>query len=191
MKSINTDPALLNAIDEILARHPQGISEFELMQTLNTKYGELYPKPDFHDALLLFQHHFYLKHCLFVLKEKYLLEKSFFLDIGQLVIQRLPYFQQHSELPTEPDILRDYYLDLSNLDKESHESVNELLSRFWEKLAGFYHQPEALEALGLTGKESRAEMKQKYRELAQQHHPDRGGDKERFQEVQAAWEKIK
>jgi DnaJ-class molecular chaperone len=41
--------------------------------------------------------------------------------------------------------------------------------------------------LGVAKNASQDEIKRAYRKLASQHHPDKGGDKARFQEVQAAY----
>jgi hypothetical protein len=54
------------------------------------------------------------------------------------------------------------------------------------------HQPWAppeLTVLGLKRGASREEIKAAYRRLARQHHPDCGGDPEKFKEVQAAYER--
>lgn len=42
-----------------------------------------------------------------------------------------------------------------------------------------------LAALGLRGDESPAEVRKAYRRLAAQHHPDRGGDRAKYEEVRA------
>lgn len=44
--------------------------------------------------------------------------------------------------------------------------------------------------LGVTNTASADEIKQAYRRLASQHHPDKGGDKARFQEIQAAYDTL-
>lgn len=41
--------------------------------------------------------------------------------------------------------------------------------------------------LGVDRRATADEIKQAYRRLASQHHPDKGGDKERFQEIQQAY----
>lgn len=43
------------------------------------------------------------------------------------------------------------------------------------------------EALGIDKTAGAAEIKTAYRRLAQQHHPDKGGDKQRFQQIQEAY----
>ena len=44
------------------------------------------------------------------------------------------------------------------------------------------------EELGLKKNATRSEIKSSYRSLVKQHHPDAGGEKERFLAIQNAWE---
>ena len=44
------------------------------------------------------------------------------------------------------------------------------------------------EELGLTKNATKSEIKSAYRYLVKQHHPDTGGEKERFLAIQNAWE---
>lgn len=46
------------------------------------------------------------------------------------------------------------------------------------------------EILGVTDKATADEIKRAYRKLASQHHPDKGGDKNKFQEIQAAYDTL-
>lgn len=50
---------------------------------------------------------------------------------------------------------------------------------------------EAVRILGLRGPVDAADVKRAYRELARQHHPDRGGDVAVFQQVQAAYDALR
>jgi len=46
------------------------------------------------------------------------------------------------------------------------------------------------EELGLKKNATRIEIKSSYRSLVKQHHPDKGGEKERFLAIQNAWETL-
>jgi len=48
----------------------------------------------------------------------------------------------------------------------------------------------AYETLGVPKGASEEEIKRAYRKLASQHHPDKGGDTQRFQEIQSAYETL-
>ena len=44
--------------------------------------------------------------------------------------------------------------------------------------------------LGVTGKDSPADIKKAYRRLALLHHPDKGGSKDKFQEISRAYKRV-
>ena len=46
------------------------------------------------------------------------------------------------------------------------------------------------EELGLKKNATKSEIKSSYRSLVKQHHPDAGGEKERFLAIQNAWETL-
>jgi curved DNA-binding protein len=46
------------------------------------------------------------------------------------------------------------------------------------------------ETLGVDNKATTDEIKRAYRKLASQHHPDKGGDKTKFQEIQSAYDTL-
>lgn len=52
-------------------------------------------------------------------------------------------------------------------------------------------ETQAFEILGIDGTKSYKQGYNRYRYLAKKHHPDKGGDTEKFQELQSAWERIK
>ncbi len=45
-------------------------------------------------------------------------------------------------------------------------------------------------ALGISKKATKTEIKSAYRQLAKRYHPDTGGNKEKFLEIQIAWETL-
>ncbi len=47
---------------------------------------------------------------------------------------------------------------------------------------------KALNVLGLPVNVSKEQIKQRYRTLAKEHHPDRGGDREQMQRIIAAYQ---
>ena len=46
------------------------------------------------------------------------------------------------------------------------------------------------EELGIKKNATKSEIKSSYRYLVKQHHPDAGGNKERFLAIQNAWETL-
>ena len=46
--------------------------------------------------------------------------------------------------------------------------------------------PNLYDTLGVRSNATADEIKRAYRRMASQHHPDKGGDKNRFQEIQQA-----
>ena len=191
MKSVNSSKTLMAIVDQILDQHPQGIREYDLIIELDTKHNLLYPKPDLRQPLLLFQHHFFLRHTLYLLQQQHAEQRSASIEISTLTITKLPPRETLSTLPEQQDPLRDYYLDLTNLNKEDDLSVQAMLDQFWLTMQRQSAQPDAYRVLGLTGSESNEEKQARYRQLAQQQHPDKGGDSEKFCELQHAWQQIK
>lgn len=60
-------------------------------------------------------------------------------------------------------------------------------------LSGFFVYNKIMnyyEILGISETADAAEIKKSYRKLASQHHPDKGGDTARFQEIQAAYDTL-
>jgi DnaJ-class molecular chaperone len=80
----------------------------------------------------------------------------------------------------------DYYLDFANLENTSAREVDEMLAGFYIKLNNKDKRHEALEVLGLQDPVDDRTIKQQYRRLAMEHHPDRGGDNEQLQQINSA-----
>lgn len=190
MKHVNHSPALLQAIDQLLSQSPAGLSEYALIEALDKQYPSLFPKPNFTEKVLLFQHHFMLRHCLYRLQTEYAHLGDYCLDISLVMLVKRPVTDPKQGLNLH-DPLREYYLDLSNMNKESESSIEALLNAFWTQLTHFIAAPEAHKILGLTGNESHQEKQQQYRKLAQRHHPDKGGNTEDFDKIQQAWQSIR
>lgn len=190
MKNLNLPHGLLEAVADCIRSVPGGQSEFELIKRLDQDYPELFPKPDLTDPLLLFQHHFVLMHALYRLQQQWWLRGEGLLEIRPLNICFRVEISGSGQALSQDLALSEYYLDWSNLAREDSASVDTLISGFWRKLLGQGQRPEALETLGLPDTASKDDIRQRYRQLVQQHHPDKGGDPAVFQEVQAAYERL-
>ena len=75
---------------------------------------------------------------------------------------------------------------MTNLEKTTREDVEKLLNQFWTCYPRFENKDEALAEFGLEEPVDYRVVKSRYRELAKEHHPDRGGDSERFKELNRA-----
>lgn len=190
MRELNLPPGLMDAVADIVRRHPGGLSEFELMQQLDRHYPELYPKPDLRDPLLLFQHHFILMHVLYLLQDEWHRAGDGVLEINALRIVARRLLNQGGRSPSVNTSLRDYYLDWRNLTRENPESVQSLIDGFWKRLLGEQKSPDALAELGLDDSADTARIKSRYRQLASEHHPDKGGDPEEFRRIREAYEAL-
>ncbi|WP_392400359.1 DNA-J related domain-containing protein [Aeromonas salmonicida] len=84
--------------------------------------------------------------------------------------------------------LRNYYLDWQVFWQTDREEVEALLNRFWRAYDGAGHRAEALALFELTADANQETVRRRWRELALQHHPDRGGDAETFIRMRWAWE---
>lgn len=182
------DASLDQLLLEWLQRHPEGVSEHQLMQELDAAEHPILRLNDSeaHSDHRLFRRHFRLFHMLYRLRDRCWTEQSVHIEIGPLRIRALPYSSSHSQLPGHSDPLREYYLDWSHYADTSAEDVDEMLGRFWVRLQGHEQRDAALALLGLDADVDYEDIRRRYRRLAMEHHPDRGGDKKRLQEINAA-----
>ncbi|MBL4833764.1 MAG: molecular chaperone DnaJ [Pseudomonas sp.] len=174
-----------------LADAPRGIDEFSLLKALSTQFPEtLFGVPGaLRDPLLLFQTHFLLFHALYRLSDR-LADQQLGMQIHALSIRMLPRDRPNvsgAEM-AELDPLRSYYLDWQQWLTTQGEDVERLLKGF--RQGNFAVSSEevdaALQSFGLQEPIDPRRIKQRYRELMSQHHPDRGGNTERVQEVNQA-----
>lgn len=176
---------LAETLLSILRAYPDDLTEHDLIRKLahdDPAFG-----PDaYTDELSLFQCHFILFHHLYRLRDKLWNERQGDLAIHCLKIVLYPYPDRAGHLPATPDPLRSYYLDLTQLEKTGKQEVLELLDTFWLRFARHDRRTEALAALGLADPVDDPEIKRRYRELAMEHHPDRGGEMEKLQAINAA-----
>ncbi len=145
------------------------------------------------DSLALFQAHFLVMNALYTIQK---LEKvaGKQLQISALKIQWLPAGQSsagHGEIKLHDHSLSDYYLNFDNFNRASQDSVEELLNSFWTRYIAQDNKCAALAVLDLEGCNEFAVIKKRYRQLAMQHHPDRGGDARQLANINDAYETLK
>lgn len=192
-KSPNPTPgnSLAELLLQALQAHPTGISEYDLMQWLkNAGHGQ-YKNVAFSNRLSLFQSHFILFHTLYHLKQQLWEEKIATLEINPLRIILVPLDKPADTALDNQDPLMDYYLDINNLKNTTDRDIAELLANFWRTLGDNEKRSAALVELELEDPVSYAQIKQQHRRLVMKHHPDRGGDKEKLQTINAAMDLLK
>lgn len=184
-----TKENFLNLLYEILLSEPEGIKEFALLKILQEKNVVLFQNQKLHDPLVLFRTHFLLFHFLYLLQDRLRLEKTAELEIHCLKIALSPPIENaNTLLPDHADPLREYYLDLTQLEQVEKEDVTTMIDQFWEKYSRFDKRGEALALLDLKDPITDNEIKRKYRQLVLEHHPDQGGKPEQFHRIVAAME---
>ena len=173
------------AIKQELDAHPAGIREYDLIGSLKKRgFFEFLPAPPA-NPLDLFRAHFLLFHALYELGDRLANTRQALLEIGTLCIRLHPWSAGDTSI-TLPDPLRAYYLDWKNLDDKTEGDVCHLIASFWKQLGKFDKRDEALAELGLEDPVDDETIKLTWRRLAMEHHPDRGGDNERLQAINAA-----
>jgi len=198
----------------LLASHlidGKATSLYQLVKWLQQPEQAIFNSDALKDSLLLFRCNFLIMHCLYQLRIQWLSDGTGELEISALSIGLKPLRpsqqrltgehhspeQNHQDRKTQPldhaDPLQAYYLDLSNLST-SREQVEQLLQQFWKRMSRpdySRYQDDDLALLELSPPVSAADIRQQYRRLAMQHHPDRGGDSVRFRQISAAFQRLK
>ncbi|WP_455198989.1 DNA-J related domain-containing protein [Kaarinaea lacus] len=171
---------------EVLRHHPAGLSEYELIQALDDFGQPGFDTATLRENLSLFQTHFFLFHSLYRLRDRLWENREARLDINALCIQLLPVVDKAGAEISEHDPLREYYLDLDNLEKTDSDDVARLLTHFWAGFISNDERRDALSELDLQDPVDWSTIKDQHRRLVMEHHPDRGGDEERLRAINAA-----
>jgi len=197
---LNNHAELQALLKEVLStfqtRFVEGISEFEIITQLQKPPYSLFDEDALREPLMLFQTHFVLFHTLYHLRAEWREQGVGELDIGPTRITLNSTFSPGAALQTN-DPLADYYLDWKNLSKTDEAGVEDLLNSFWQKMSGsdIDHsltedavkkaqavlEIETIDALSLAG------LKQRYRKLQHENHPDKGGSVEDSQSILQAY----
>jgi hypothetical protein len=185
------NPLLAPILAQLLADDPV-YKLHELMQRLASQ-GCL---PDWETTaeIQLFRTNFLLMNGLYQLQQQ-LQECGTWLHVAPLALHLVPISVGNSWLQ-QADPLRDYYLDWRNCFVTTQQDIETLLHDFWQR---YSTQPalsaqmrcQALATLGLTDTATYPMIRQRWKQLALQHHPDRQGDALQFMAIRLAWEQLR
>ena len=176
--------AIIDAIDAFLDNNAS-TNEHAVISHCQQLGLEPFSQLNLKQSRELFCAHFLAKHALYTLQNRYLEQKSFYLNITSVKLERLPYTAGQAAL-AHHDSVKQYYLNLDHYFETSEDEVNQLLQDFWTRFLAGNDKTEALQTLGLPADADYPAVKQRYRALAQQHHPDKGGCDQKFQQLSEA-----
>jgi hypothetical protein len=180
-----------NILFRLLQNSTQGLSEYELIQAIKEDIFDEDVTDLFRDTHKLFTVHFIIFHNLYRLKQELSETRTGHLLISPLNICIKPYIENESKQLADPDPLRDYYLDVSNLHDTTQQDVDELLQSFWLYFLATGDKQSAMDILEIDEPFDRQSLTQQYRKMVMRHHPDRGGNTTKLQEINNALQVLK
>ncbi|WP_190275812.1 DNA-J related domain-containing protein [Thiorhodovibrio frisius] len=179
----------LTLLLNILKKHPEGISEYDLLRVLAQKHQASFASAPFRSELALFHAHFLLFNALYRLRDRLAEAGVAWLEIDTLCIALRPGGaggSSQSRALARPDPLRAYYLDIHQLATTDAQQVADWLGDFWMRYFALESRAAALAVLGLADPVDAQAVRRRYRELAMRLHPDRGGDADSFSRLMSA-----
>lgn len=202
---------LKRSILKILKEAQGPVKEYELHSTLGGSAFAEFIEQAFDDTieknnssdLALFRKHFLVMNALYALHDE-LLHQGLYLHISALKIQLKKIDTSRSKtqaLSTDSAFnkLSCYYQDWQHFKQTNDKDVSNLLQQFWAKFLASEEKQQSLTCLGLHKTDlkeqdsdfSWPDIQQRYKQLCQQHHPDKGGDKLYFIEIRQAYDNLK
>lgn len=173
---------------DYLFSQTQPVKEFQLLQFIEQNH------PEFFEPLgtspSLYKKHFLLFHRLYGLKQS-LLKTGHSLMISALEIQILMSAAKNQAL-SDFDPLAEFYLTLENLYR-SDEEILAMQQQFWMRYLALDKKAAAIKTLGMQGVDpiTADVLKKHYNQLIHRHHPDKGGNAQRFIQIQQAYSDLK
>ncbi len=172
---------LIPEILTLLHDHAEGISEYDLIQALEGH--DAFVGVQGSENLSLFQIHFLVMNALYTLQQQLWQEEQLYLEVSPICSCLFASTAEQSDIDAlllDSANLSGYYRDWSNLEGMDEEAVEQLLDGFWNRFVVEDLRGPALVTLGLEATADRDAVVVRYRKLAAQHHPDKGGDPQRF-----------
>ncbi len=186
-------PALLGILRQSSVSGGEGLSAHDILQQLadHNAFVDLESLSD-QPQLQLFRKNFLLMNGLYQLQLSLWQEEGVYLLVSALNvrIQATGSSQEDNQQVETSDPVRDYFLDWSNFHETDEQDVLQLLDSFWQRFHNPQYAQQARDVLGLDEHAGEEEIKRRYRVLAAQHHPDKGGNEETFIEIRQAYEQL-
>ncbi len=143
----------------------------------------------------LFKRNFVLMNSLYTLQSE-LIKDDIYLHINSMDI----YLADKGKAPELNTPLRSYYLDWQNFQTDNEE-IEALLDSFWQRYAQCIHHPQRTLSKSdldnlcvqwqLTQPLEEKTIRRRWRQLAIQHHPDKGSnDDARFKQLQDEYQQL-
>lgn len=187
---------LFQDLTQVLKLFPQGLTEHTLLKELDKKGTISLEADTFSNNVKLFRTHFMLFNALYQLRDELWRTARGHLEITPVRLTLMPYNPGVAAVG-QNDPMRDYYLDAEMLEKTTEQDIETALNGFWKRLheetifTGGGIKAQALKTLGLADGATSEQIKLSYRRLAMQHHPDRGGEAEKLQEINEAMQVLR
>lgn len=174
----------------------EGVSEYQLIRKLSGAPYFIFDAEALRENLTLFQTHFLLFHCLYLLQQEWS-HKGENLTVCALRIHLSTYTEPtQGQLPAVATPLKSYYLNWDNFVQTASSDIAVMLDNFWQKM---FTLPETITRtdiddavrilqLNETQWQHTAMLKQQYRKLLHQCHPDKGGDHHSTQQLTQAYQ---
>ncbi len=175
---------------EILEKRDTGISEYELIRLLGERGHERFSGSFLGNEPELFRAHFILFNALYCIREKIRERDQREIEITAVKIM----LHRGGEAKVgiqKADPLAAYYLDTKHLKETTDDDVYELLASFWNRFQVSTDKDQALALLALSEPVEPQTIRKRYRELAFEHHPDRGGSAEKLATINEAMDTLR
>lgn len=186
---------MLEILESYLLRAQTALSEYEVICFLDEE--GLFPPLAKNPELKLFQKHFITMHALYSLRERWRDEgkKTLSISATRIEVGELRQAQKYIDVATTTD-MSSYYLDWSNYSSTTEDKVYEYLADFWRTMARQSPVDEnqcrvALKTMGFDASPNKSDLIQRYRQLANRLHPDKGGSAEEFKALLNAYQTLR
>ncbi|WP_421159616.1 DNA-J related domain-containing protein [Aeromonas dhakensis] len=188
----SAEPTANPLLAPLLALLRQASGSYKVHELLaELRRQELIPPLPGDEQQQLFRLNFLIMNALYQLQAE-LHDEGWWLLISTLDIRLEPLTPRNAASAlTRGEPLRSYYLDWQVFWQTDREEVEALLGSFWRACERDEHRAEALALFALPTGAGPDAIRRRWRELALQHHPDRGGDADTFIRLRWAWEHLK